>query len=392
MIEEPALPHLDLAHTDAPDLHDLIDSTRSRGPVVPVRYHGEIAFLVTGYEEVRAAFSNEEHFPSAAFYSVHAEPSLGRTLQTMIGEEHRKNRALVSRPFLPRSVKAYVEGMISEEALRRIDAFPDGGEVDLVEAFSRPFPFSVITRLLGLPIRDESRFLDWALKLLEYPWDPAGALQARHEFTEYLQTILDEAREDPGEGLVSVLAHTEVDGSRLEDEEIFAFCRQLFPAGSDTTYKNLGSLIGAIVTIPGMKALALGSDSDRDDLVQEGLRWEAPVALQPRACIADTRLGGVEIPAGSPMLFGITAANRDPKVFEDPHHFLPGRSNKHQHLAFGYGEHFCLGSHLARRELETAIKLLFERYPDIELAPGSGIEMQGTVFRGPREVRVRLET
>jgi cytochrome P450 len=387
---EPALPELDLAHADAPDLHQLIDSTRDRGPVVPVRYHGEVAYLVTGYDEVRAAFADEEHFAAAPFYRTVAEPSTGRILLAMGGEEHRINREMVARPFLPGQVKGFLNDLITEEALRRIDMFSDQSEVDLVEVFTRPFPFSVITRMLGIPIRDEPRALDWALKLLEYPWDPEGALRARREFTDYLQPLLDAARTEPGEGILSTLAHTEVDGNRLEDEEIFAFCRQLFPAGSDTTFKNLGSLLGAILTTPGMRDLARGSDSDRDDLAQEGLRWEPPVALQPRGCSQDTSLGGVDIAAGSVMLFGITAANRDAKVFDDPHRFNPRRPNNHQHLAFGFGEHFCLGSRLARRELETAVKLLFERFPNMELAPGSRIEIQKCVFRGPREVRVRL--
>ena len=131
-------------------------------------------------------------------------------------------------------------------------------------------------------------------------------------------------------------------------------------------------------------------DALLDDLVQEGLRWEPPVALQPRTCSQDTSLGGMDIAAGSPMLFGIAAANHDAKVFDDPHRFNPERPNNHQHLAFGFGEHFCLGSRLARRELETAVKVLFERFPHMELASGSHIEIQKCVFRGPREVRVRL--
>ncbi len=90
------------------------------------------------------------------------------------------------------------------------------------------------------------------------------------------------------------------------------------------------------------------------------------------------------------MLFGLIAANRDPSVFDEPHRFDPARANKHQHLSFGHGTHFCIGSHLARRELETGIKLLFERYPDMQLAPGAEIEFSGCVLRGPREVRVRL--
>ena len=90
------------------------------------------------------------------------------------------------------------------------------------------------------------------------------------------------------------------------------------------------------------------------------------------------------------MLFGLTAGNHDAQVFDDPHRFNPDRPNNHQHLAFGHGVHFCLGSHLARRELETGIKVLFERFPDMELAPGAEIQFAGCVLRGPKKALVRL--
>lgn len=385
------LPEIDFAHAEAPDLHELIDGTRAQGPVVPVCYHGERAFLVTGYEEVRQAFSDEENFASEAFYRVHAEPSQGRTMQAMAGDEHRINRALVSRSFLPKRVAGYVAGCITEEAVRRVDALAGEAQIDLVERFARPFPFSVITRLLGLPVRDEAKFLEWALKLIDYPWDPEGALRAKQEFTDYLKPELDARRAEPGEDVLSLLTTAEIEGNRLSDEEIASLVRLLFPAGSDTAYKNLGSLLAAILTTPGMVERARGSDQDRDDLVQEGLRWAPPVALQPRTSSRDTELGGVAIPAGSPMLFGIFAGNRDPKVFDDPHRFDPDRPNKHQHLSFGHGEHFCLGSHLARRELETAIKVLFERFPRMRLAPGAEVRFAQCVLRGPRELIVDLE-
>jgi cytochrome P450 len=202
--------------------------------------------------------------------------------------------------------------------------------------------------------------------------------------------VLEDRRVHPGDDVLSTLATAELEGKRLGDEEVFAFCRLLFPAGSDTAYKNLGSLLAAILTTPGMPERARGSDRDRDDLVQEGLRWAPPVALQPRACSRRTELGGVAIEAGSAMLFGIAAANRDAKVFDDPHRFDPDRANKNQHLSFGHGEHFCLGSHLARRELETGIKWLFDRFPKIELAPEHPVEFSGCVLRGPKAVRVRL--
>ena len=167
--------------------------------------------------------------------------------------------------------------------------------------------------------------------------------------------------------------------------------RLLFPAGSDTAYKNLGSLLVAILTTPGMVERARESDQARDDLVQEGLRWAPPVALLPRTCSKQVEFAGVTIPEGAPMLFGILAGNRDPKVFPDPHRFDPDRPNKHQHLSFGHGEHFCLGSHLARRELEAAIKVLFERFPNARVVPGSDVHFSQCVLRGPKQLWVELE-
>ncbi|MBJ22259.1 MAG: cytochrome P450 [bacterium] len=385
----PALPDVDFAHAEAPNLHELLDEIRQLGPVVPVQYHGEATLMINSHAELRQAFSDEEHFSSRAAYRIHSEPSMGRTLQVMEAEEHRVSRLLAARPFLPGQVRSYVEGCITEEATRRLDALEGKTEIEMVEGFTRPFPFSVITRLLGLPVHDEALFLEWAIKIIDFPWDPKGALRARRGFEDYLRPLLKERRENPSDDVLSLLATSEIEGRQLMDEEIFAFCLLLFPAGSDTAYKNLGSLLYAILSTPGMRERALESNQARDDLVLEGLRWQPPTALLPRRCSADTELGGVTIEAGTPMIFGVTAANSDPAVFPDPRRFDPGRPNKNQHLAFGHGEHFCLGSHLARRELETAIRLLFERFPNMELIPERPVEFFGCVLRGPRDVWVR---
>jgi len=385
----PVLPDIDFAYADAPNLHELLDETRKSGSVVPVRYHDEVTYLINSHTELREAFADEEHFASSAAYRVHSEPSMGRTLQVMEADEHRVNRLLVSRPFLPSRVRSYIEGCITEEATRRLDALDGKSEFEMVEGFTRPFPFSVITRLLGLPVHDEVQFLEWAIKIIDYPWDPEGALRARRGFEDYLRPLLKLRRESPEEDVLSLLATSEIEGKQLTDDEIFAFCLLLFPAGSDTAYKNLGSLLTAILSTPGMREQAQESDQAREDLVLEGLRWQPPTALLPRRCSADTELGGVAIAAGTPMIFGITAANNDPAVFPEPRSFKPGRANKNEHLAFGHGEHFCPGSHLARRELETAIKLIFERFPEMELIPERPVEFTGCVLRGPRDVWVR---
>ena len=390
MTAHPVYSGFDFAYEAAQQLHELLEEMRNEGPVLPVLFHGENAFLIRGYEELREAFADEVHFAAQAFYRRSAEPSMGRNMQSLSGEAHRVNRALVSRSFLPRQILAYIEGPITEEATRRVETLPTDREVDLVEAFARPFPFSVIARLLGLPVEDEPLFLTWALKIIDWPWDPEGAIQARDQFTEYLRPVLARRRLEPADDVLSIIATAEVEGARLEDEEVFSLCRLLFPAGSDTAYKNLGSLLAAILQRPGMRELARGTDKDRERLVQEGLRFEPPVALLPRACSRSIDFHGARIETDTPVLFGLAPANRDPRIFDRPHEFDPNRSNNAQHLSFGHGVHFCIGSHLARRELETGIRILFERFPDMQLTSDAQIAFEGCVLRGPTEIRVRL--
>jgi cytochrome P450 len=202
--------------------------------------------------------------------------------------------------------------------------------------------------LLGIPVADEDRLIGWAQRLIEFPWDPEGARRGAREFTDYLRALVAERRARPGDDLVSELANAEIDGERLADEEIFSFFRLLFPAGSDTTYKNLGSLFATVLALPKVAELARANAEAIPAIVDEGLRFEPPVALLPRACGKDVHWAGVQLAAGAPLLYGIAAANRDPAVFAEPQRFDPARKGS-RHLTFGHGLHFCLGSHLARR-------------------------------------------
>lgn len=388
MITAPSLmPDTDFAYDALPDLHQRLDELRATGPVVPVTYHGQTVWLITRYQELKQAFADEEHFASKAAYTVHSEPSMGKTLQTMSGQQHRVNRTLVSKPFFPRQIRDAVEAVIAPIADELLDRLNGREEVDLVEAFTHPYPFTVIARMLGIPVHDEGKLLDWAQKLIDYPWDPEGALRARREFAEYMQPILDERRERPGADVISLLATAEFEGQRLSDEEIYSFLRLLFPAGSDTTYKVAGSLFYAILSDPAVRERAMVSNAAREAIVQEALRWQPPTALLPRRCSKDTELAGVAIAEGDWVLFGITSAHRDREVFDEPDRFDPERTEKN--LAFGHGEHFCLGSHLARRELETAIERVFNRFPNMRLCPEKPVRFSGAVLRGTTELWVR---
>jgi cytochrome P450 len=143
----------------------------------------------------------------------------------------------------------------------------------------------------------------------------------------------------------------------------------------------------AVLRDPAVRARIGEGDAAIAAIVQEGLRWQPPTALLPRMCSKDTHLGGADIKAGEWVLFGITAANNDPAVFPDPHRFDPDRDNKN--LAFGHGEHFCLGSHLARCELEVALRVIFERFPALQLMEERPVEIVQGVLRGPKELWVR---
>jgi cytochrome P450 len=234
--------------------------------------------------------------------------------------------------------------------------------------------------------------LDWAIKLFQFPWDPTGARAAWARFTEYLQPILKERREHPGDDLLSVLMGAELEGQHLTDAEILSFIGILYPAGSDTAYKSMGSMMYGVLTHPDVRDEALADPSARSRIAEEAMRWEAPVALLPRRASLDCEIGGVTIRSGSQVIFAITSANRDPRVFEDPNAFNPSRPRLKESLVFGHGAHFCLGAQLAREEMKVGLGVMLERFPDMALVDADSVEVVGSILRGPRELRVRVGT
>lgn len=385
----PLMPHIDFAYDEVLNLHEVLDELRRQGPVVPVKFHGDPVWLILDHAELDRAFNDNVCFDPAGGYLAMTEIPMGRNLLALNGEEHRASRAMVAASFLPAKVRSYVEALIEPIVHELLDRVEDQREVDFVSAFARPFPFTVITRLLGIPVSDEGLFMEWAVKLIDYPWDPEGALQAKVGFDGYMEDIIEARRRNPGDDFVSMLTRAEFEGERLDNERILALFRLLFPAGSDTTYKNGGSLFAAVLADNELREMAMRGDAERADIVTEGLRWQPPTALLPRMASGDVELGGAAISKGDWTLFGITAANSDPKLFRDPRRFDPSRDNR-QMITFGRGVHFCLGMHLARRELEAALKIVLQRFPHIRLTPGKPVEFVSAVLRGPRELWVQL--
>ena len=380
---------VDFGRDALPDLHTVLAGLRERERVASVRYDGGPAHLILRHAELSAAFRDEETFPAADAYRRFAEPAQGRTMQCMPAAEHRRHRDLVSPAFAPASVEKLARRIIEPAAIELVERIASRGEVDLVSEFARPFSTAVITRWLGLPSSDDALLRRCADGLLSYRVDPARALAARAEFTKVLTPAVAQRRERPGDDLLSLLVRAQIDGAPLTDEAIFSFVRLLFPAGADTTFLGIGSLMHAVLT-HGEVRERLQSDRAAHKLaVEESLRLEPPVALQPRTAPRGAHLGGVDIPAGAWVLFGIASANRDAAVFEAPDRFDLDRAPRDS-LAFGAGTHFCLGSHLARAEMEVALHVLLERLPGLCLASDAPIVTRGAIFRGPRHLPVRF--
>jgi cytochrome P450 len=379
-------PHeIDFAAALVPDLHAVLSELREAGSVVAARLHKQPAWIITRHAELRKAFKDEAHFHSAAIQ----EPLVGKTMQSMTGLQHRHNRSLISFAFIPSAIARLADTLVEPLAHEMLDELEGEPEFDLVSRFTHRFPAAVITRMLGIPVHDEQQFLEWALKLFQFPWDPSGARKAWTQFTEYLTPILKERRENPGEDLLSVLIEAELDGQNLADDEILSFIGILYPAGSDTAFKSMGSMMYGVLTHPDVRDQALGDPDSRAAIAEEAMRWEPPVALLPRRASRDCELGGVTIQADAQVIFAIAGANRDPRVFERPDDFDPARPRLKESLVFGHGPHVCLGAQLARDEMRIGLGAMLERFPGMRIVDPDSVEVVGGILRGPRRLLVR---
>jgi cytochrome P450 len=384
----------DYAVDEMPDLLERLAGLRQRKPAAWVRSFGRPTVMFTSYELVNAAFKDEETFPSAAFYGNTVTDVLGRNLQCMYGEEHKRNRALASPAFRQRLMPGLVQPLLEPVAHELIDRFEARGEADLVAEFTKRYPFKIILRLLGLPQASEEQVTTWALGMLDIQQNHDFARRCSEEFTAFVDPIMQQRRTEPADDLISALATTEFDGDRLTDDEIMNFLKLLFPAGADTTYLGLGNTLYALLTNPDqLEIVRRDPATECRWAAEEGLRWNAPVALLPRHNPRDVVWRDVAIPADTPLIFAIVAANRDPAVFEEPERFdvtrRPGGV-----LTFGFGTHFCLGAHLARAELDVCLRVLMERLPNLRLAGSDDVRITSSfvqLLRGPNRLPVRFD-
>jgi len=359
------------------DFLDFIEGHRKQGQVV--FSEKQQTWLVLGHPEVIEVLSEPHVFGSdlSELVPPQEETALfqkGNFIQ-MDDPRHRQLRGMVSQAFTPKFV-AGMEPAIDQLTRELLDAA--GPEFDLVDALAYPLPVIVIANLLGIPTSDQPIFRRWADTLLDrdIPQDkPLDEIRAEalasvapvmREMNEYFADFIKDRRRNPGDDLTSKLTLVEDEGKRLDDTEIIGFVGLLLLAGHITTTATLGNSILTFHENQDAVAEVRRDLSLLPAAIEEVLRLRTPFPRVARITKQDAQVGGVTIPAKQFVLPFLTAANRDERVFPNPDRFDLHRDPNH-HATFGKGIHFCLGAPLARLEARVALKIMLERYSDIQV-------------------------
>lgn len=369
-----------------PDPYPVYRRLRDEQPVIALDTMMGIIHMVTRYDDIAMILRDQRRFSSRG-NARGIGLVMGRTLLEMDGVEHVRHRNLISPFFSPLSMRSSMPPVVEEIVHDLIDGFAGDGCADLVKQFTFVFPMRVIAHIIGVPIEDYAQFHHMALDLISMGDDPERAFAASRSLVEYLTPLLERRRAEPTEDLLSKLLHAEIDGQRLSDEEVINFLRLLLPAGADTTYRLSGTCLHVLLTQPEVREAVLADRGKIDSLIEEVLRWESPVQFVSRETTETVVVSGHEIPAAALLSVTIGSANRDERKFADPDRFDLERRNA-DHLGFGFGQHFCAGSHLARLETRTALNALLDRLPNLRLRADEPSRIVGLAFRSPDRLPV----
>jgi cytochrome P450 len=329
-------------------------------------------YALSRYDDVQRAFRDWHTFSSAGGVTVDdLLEIMGPSFLTMDPPRHELLRDIVREVFRPRAVAA-LEPSVTAHAERILDACAEREEesVDLAAELARRLPVLVICELMGFPLDDERMLKSWSDAILERVPDddstPQEARAAAAAMRGYFEEQLAARRVHSGGDLPSLLVHARVDGEPLPHDELVGLCFLLFEAGNSTTTSLIGNSVLLLARYPQERARLAATPGAAPRAVEELLRFESPVQNMGRIASTDVSLHGETIEAGARVLLVIGAANRDPRVFDDPDRLDLSREPK-RHAAFGDGIHHCIGAPLARLEGRVALTSLLARFPAYEV-------------------------
>ncbi|MGE0387888.1 MAG: cytochrome P450 [Gammaproteobacteria bacterium] len=342
------------------------------------------SWVVTHMEDVREVLQNADIFSSndeTGFSKLVGENWWLIPLE-LDAPRHPKWRAIVNPLFAPNKVNA-LEGWIRDWCDELINRVRDRGECEFIYEFARPFPVTIILKLLGLPLERMDEFLEWEDMLL-HSGSPEIAGRGCRAMVDNMRAEIDKRRRNPGEDLISWALQAKIDGEPVPENEILGFCMLMFIGGLDTVVSSLGFFFKHLAEHPGHQQ-RLRSDPDiTTEAVEEYLRAHAVVTSQ-RQITRDTVLAGTALRKGDWITVVMPSASRDPKEYPNPEVIDFDRENK-ANVAFAYGPHRCLGSHLARREMRIAFERWMKLVPEFRIKPGTRPKLHSAGVYGVDEL------
>jgi cytochrome P450 len=346
------------------------------------------AIYVYRYDDVAAVMRDAETFSSSVLRELMGIVMGPDVLVGLDAPEHRRHRSLVTPAFRAKALERWESTLVREVLDELIDQFADRGHAELVREVTFRFPVQVIAAILGIPRQDYLRFHRWAMAIINVAADPMTGLEASEALKQYLSTIVADRRANPGDDVISDLVTADLDGEQLTDDEIYSFLRLLLPGGAETTYRATGNCLFALLTHPEAMEAVLADRSILPQAVEESIRWETPLLISQRVAACDTEIGGVAVAAGTAVVPHIGSANHDEAHWDDAESFRLDRPPQPA-LMFGAGPHMCLGMHLARMEVRTAVDHLLDRLPNLRLDPDADdVHIHGESFRSPTQLPV----
>ncbi|MFD9735290.1 cytochrome P450 [Umezawaea sp. NPDC059074] len=374
------------------DLAQAYVDARERPGLTSVRLpHGEPAWLVTRHDEARFVLA-DKRFSRAEAANRDAPRVLPRSpvgIVSMDPPDLSRIRGLAAKAFTPRRAEAlrpHVRALTAD----LIDAMVETGPpADLVRDFALPIPISVICALLGVPPADQEKFRRWNDNLLSTSaLTPEQSGRNLAELQHYVLELIELRRSEPADDLITALVQARDVDDRLSTGELVLLCIAILVAGYEATASQIPNFVHTLLAAPAEFARLRADPGLVDTAVEELLRFIplASCAMFPHYAKEDVRVGDVVVRAGEPVLVSIGAANHDPLAFPDPT-TLDLTRDARAHLAFGHGLHHCVGSALARVELQEALRALVTRLPGLRLA-GPVEWKTATFFRGPHALPI----
>jgi len=375
--------------------HEVWTRLRAEAPVAFLEAPGYKPFwAITKHADIMeiakqpVLFSNAQGITLARAGAPPMPPS--EILVLLDPPKHGPVRRLVSGRFTPKAVRAHRDEVekIALDVLDRAAPAIAAGECEFVGTVTAPFPLVVIAWILGAPSRDWELIFRLTNEIIgkddpEYRREgetPGQTIKrARGELHVYLADLIADRRRNPGEDLVTELVNSTLNGAPLTEEQLLAYCELFFEAGNETTRNAISGGLLAFCEHPGEWDKLRDRPELMPDAVEEILRWASPISHFTRVATEDCDLRGQRVRKGDQLALYFASANRDEDVFDEPFVFRIDRRPNH-HLAFGFGEHFCVGAHLARVEIEMILRHLLRRLDGIELA--GPIERLGSAVNG----------